>query len=121
METNCCAKGEAYYTLVGEKNVEGVKKILHPDVEFYGPLASLKGKEAVLEATSNFMKAINSLAIRAKFGTKDQAIIVYQVDIPGIANDFSGASLLSFCDRLIVRIELFYDASRFSEKKEEIF
>ena len=117
METNNAAMAEEYYTLVGQKNAEGIKKYLHPDVELYGPLATLKGKEAVIEATSNFMNAFKSLTIRAKFGAGDQAMIVYDVDIPGIAKDFPGASLLSFRDGLIVRIELFYDASRFLEKK----
>ena len=121
METNYAARGEEYYTLVGQKNVEGIKKYLHPDVEFYGPLASLKGKEAVIEATSHFMNSFKSLTIRAKFGAGDQAMIVYDVDVPGIAKDFPGASLLSFRDGIIVRIQLFYDGSRFLEKRKEIF
>lgn len=114
-------RAEEYYKLVGAKNVEGIKKYLNPDVEFYGPLATLKGRDAVIEATSNFMKAFKSLVIRAKFGAGDQSMIVYDVDIPGIAKDFPGASLLNFRDGLIIRIELFYDGSRFLEKKEEIF
>lgn len=121
METNQKAKAEEYYKLVSEKNVEGIKKYLHPQVELYGPMAALKGKEAVIEATSNFMKTFQSLTICAKFGAGDQAMIVYDVDMPGIANNFPGASLLSFRDGMIVKIELFYDASRFLEKKDEIF
>ena len=121
MKANPAALAEEYYKLVGEKDAEGVKKHLHPDVEFYGPLATLKGKESVVEATGNFMKAFKSLTIRAKFGAGDQAMVVYDVDIPGIAKDFPGASLLSFREGLIVRIELFYDGSRVVEKKEEIF
>lgn len=117
METNNVARAEAYYTLVGQKNAEGIKNYLHPDVELYGPLSTEKGREAVIKATSSFMNAFKSLAIRAKFGAGDQAMIVYDVDIPGIATDFPGASLLSFHDGLIVRIELFFDASSFREKK----
>lgn len=110
-----------YYTLVGEKNVEGIKRYLDPNVELCGPLASLKGKEAVVKATSNFMNMFNSLTIRAKFGSEEQAMIVYDTDIPGIAKGFPGSSLLSFRDGMIVKIELFYDGSRFLEKKEKIF
>lgn len=121
METNNVVLAEKYYKLVGEKNAEGIKKFLHPEVEFYGPMAVLTGREAVINSTSNFMKMFKSLTIRAKFGAGDQAMIVYDVDIPGIAKDFPGASLLSFRDGLIVRIELFYDSSRFLEKKAEIF
>ena len=114
-------RAEEYYKLVGENDIEGIKNYLSQDVEFYGPLAALKGREAVLEATRNFTKAFNSLTIRAKFSAGDQAMIVYDVDIPGIAQNFPGASLLSFRDGLIVKIELFYDGSRFIKKKEEIF
>jgi hypothetical protein len=117
METNNVARAEAYYTLVGQKNVEGIAQCLHPDVEFYGPLSTAKGKDAVVKATSGFMNAFKSLAIRAKFGSGDQAMIVYDTDIPGISKEFPGASLLTFHDGLIVRIELFFDASGFREKK----
>lgn len=119
MEKNNLARAEEYYTLVGEKNAEGVKNFLHPDVEFYGPLATLKGKKAVFEATSNFMNAFKSLAIRAKFSAGEQGMIVYDVDLPGIAKVFPGASLLNFRDGLIVRIELFYDGGRVVEKKKK--
>lgn len=121
METNLAARAEEYYKLVGEKNAEGIKKYLHPDVELYSPLVTSKGKEAVLKATSQFMNTFKSLTIRAKFGAGDQAMIVYNVDIPGIATDFPGASLLSFREGMIVKIQLFYDASLFVEKKKEIF
>lgn len=121
MKANLVALAEDYYTLVGQKNAEGISKYLHPDVEFYGPLAALKGKDAVIKATSHFMNVFKSLTIRAKFGGEDQAMIVYDTDIPGIANQFPGASLLAFRDGQIIRIELFHDGSRFSEKRDEIF
>lgn len=110
-----------YYRLVGEKNEEGVKNYLHSDVEFIGPMTSVKGKKAVFEATRNFMKTFQSLTIRAKFGEENQAMVVYDVDLPGIAKDFPGASLLSFREGLIVKIELFFDSRLVIEKKDEIF
>lgn len=116
MDTNNMVKAEGYYKLIGEKNVEGIKKYLDSHVDFYSPLATLKGKEAVAEATSNFMNGFNSLKIRAKFSSGDQAMIVYDVDIPGVAMDFPGASLLTFRNDLIIRIELFHDASRFAKE-----
>lgn len=121
MKTNYEAIAEEYYTLIGEKNTEGIKKYLHPDVEWIGPMATLKGKEAVLQATNNFVNAIRSLKVCAKFGAENQAMIVHESDIPGVAKDFRGAALINFRDGLISRIELFYDASRLMQKKEEIF
>ena len=109
-------KAEEYYKLIGEKNVEGMKKYFDSEIEFISPLATLKGREAVAEATGNFMKAFKTLKIRAKFGSGDQAMIVYDVDIPGVASNFPGASLLTFRNNLIVRIELFHDASHFAKE-----
>lgn len=121
MSQNYGALAQEYYTLVGKKNTEGISEYLHPEVELYSPLAALKGKEAVLQATSNFMKSFTSLTIRAQLSAGEQAMIVYDTDIPGIASNFPGASLLNFREGQIVRIQLFYDGSRFLEKKEEIF
>lgn len=117
MEINNIKLAEEYYKLIGQKNAEGFKKLLHPDVEFSSPVATLNGKEAVIESTSNFMNVIKSFKIRAKFGEQDQAMIVYNVDIPGVVKEFPSASLLTFRDQLIVKIELFFDGSPFIEKK----
>jgi hypothetical protein len=114
-------RAEEYYRLIGAKNAEEIKNYLDSSVEFKGPLATLQGREAVVMATSNFMNSFKSLKIRAKFGAGDQALIVYDVDIPEIAKDFPGASLLTFNKGLIVKVELFYDGSRFVEKSKEIF
>lgn len=118
MEAKYAARAEEYYTLISEKNVEGIKKYLHSDVILYTPLAIVKGREAVVQAVSSFMKAFTKLSIRAKFGAEDQAMIVYDTDITGIAKDFPGASLLTFQDGLIVKIELFYDGTPFNVKNK---
>jgi hypothetical protein len=121
MHTSNVALAEEYYTLIGEKNAEEIKKCLHPDVELYSPLAIVKGKEAVHKAASNFINMIKSLTIRAKFGSADQAVIIVDSEIPGMVESFPTASLLSFRDDLIVKIELFYDGGRLVAKKEEVF
>jgi len=109
-------KAEEYYTLVAKRDIEGIKGYLHPDVEFKGPLVSLKGREAVLDATKNFMNTFKSLTVRAKIGSDNQAMIVYDVDVPCISPSFFGASHLSFQDGLIRKIELYFDGSRFEKK-----
>lgn len=121
MKINHAELGQKYYQNVGEKNIEAMEKFLHEEVELHSPLAVAKGKEAVVKATSNFMKSFNTLTIRSVFGSEEQAMVVYITDIPGISNNFPGASLITIQDGLIKKIELFYDGSRFKEKKEEIF
>lgn len=121
MGTNTKTLAVEYYQLIGAKNREEIAKRLHPDVEFHGPLATLKGKESVLNAIVNFMNAITSLTIRAQFGEGEQAMIAYEVDMPPLVKNFPGASLLRFQSNLITQIQLFYDASLLQVKKDEIF
>ncbi len=109
MITDTKAIAEAYYTALGDKNLETVKEYLHPDIQFNDPQEKVVGKEAVLKAAEGFTGIFKILTIRAKFGSEDQAMIVYDVSIPGLAKNLVAASLLSFQDGLISKIELIYD------------
>lgn len=102
--------GVAYYTALGEKNIQEVKKYLHPDIQFTDPQETVSGKETVLKAAQGFMGVFKTLTIRAKFGSEKQAMIVYEVEIPSLSKKLQAASLLSFQDGLISKIELFYDS-----------
>jgi hypothetical protein len=100
---------------MAEKNVEGIKKHLHPDVEFFGPLSTFKGKVAVSESVAGFMKVFKSLEIQTAFGADDQAAVVYLVKFQDIP-DMPSIAWLQFKDGLITRIQLFFDASPFRQK-----
>src|SRR3989338_9853102 len=110
MQTKNEILAHEYYTLMGQKNAVGIKKYLHPDVALYSPMATVKGKEAVYQSACNFIEMIHSLKVRAGFGAGDQAMIVSDSLIPGMKDLFPTASLLSFRDELIIKIELFYDS-----------
>ena len=110
MKTDTKAIGVAYYTALGEKNIEKVKKYLHPDIEFTDPQEKKIGRDAVLKAAEGFTGIFKSLKIRQQFGSEDQAVIVYEVEIPGFPEKLKAASLLSFHEGLISNIELFYDS-----------
>lgn len=110
MKTDTKAIGVAYYTALGEKNIEKVSKYLHPDIQFIDPQETVFGKESVLDAAKGFTGIFKTLSIRAPFGSENQAMIVYEVEIPGFSKKLQVASLLSFQDGLILTIELFYDS-----------
>lgn len=112
---------EKYYIALGKKDIETIKKMLHSEVEFAGPLAKLKGKDAVAESVQKFGAFLKSLKIRVAAGTGDQAMAFYDVDCPDPIGMISAAALMTFKDGLITNIELFYDARPFVEKKDEIF
>ena len=117
MKVNTLAIGIAYYAALGEKNLEAVKKCLHPQVEFSDPQEKVIGREAVLSAAQGFTGIFKTLTIQANFGSDNQAMIVYEVEILGLLKNLKAASLLTFQDGLIAKIELFYD-SRDLFKKE---
>ncbi len=81
----------------------------------------MDGKEAVVEAAKNFAMFFKNLTISEKFSSNDKVMLALEFDCPEPIGIFRGASLLSFNDGLISRIELFYDARLFVSKKEEIF
>jgi hypothetical protein len=110
------AVGVAYYTALGNKDMEEVKKYLHPDIQFADPQEMVLGREAVLKAAKGFTAIFKSLTIRAKFGSENQAMIVYDVDIPGLSKSLCAASLLGFQEGLISSIELIYDTRCFMEE-----
>lgn len=102
--------GVAYYKALGEKDIEKVRQYLHPDIQFSDPKETIVGKEAVLKAAQGFMKIFKTLNIRTQFGSENQAMIVYEVVIPGLPNALQAASLLGVQDGMISKIELFYDS-----------
>lgn len=118
---NYATLAESYYTAVGQKNMQEAEKYLHPEVQFTGPFATLKGKAAVIEATKNFAAAIKTLKIRAKFGGEGQAMIIYEADFAAPIGKLSSATLVTFDKGLIIGLELFYDSRQVEAKKEEIF
>ncbi len=117
------ASAEAYYQAMNDKNLSAVAKLVHPDVEFVGPMATLAGKEAFLEAASRFMSLVNNIRVRAKFGSDSQAILTYNADFGEPIGICRTAVLMTFGNALITRIELFYDARPFEKnlRKDAIF
>jgi hypothetical protein len=109
----------AYYTALGKKNLEEVQQYLHPNIHFTDPQEHVIGKEGVLKAAAGFSAIIKALTIRAKFGSENQAVIIYDVEIPNFIKPLRAASHLSFQDGLISKIDLIYDTRCFMEKKEE--
>lgn len=99
----------SYYKAMNDKNLSGLEKHLHPEVQLFTPLATHKGKENVVNAVSQFMNLFVKLSIRAQFGAGDQAMVVYDVECPKPIGVMPAAALMHFKDGRIVRIELFLD------------
>lgn len=106
----------AYYEALGEKDVLHMAEYLSSDVQYIGPMAELEGKESVLEATEKMCSLFNTLTIRSKFSSENQAMLAYDLDCPAPVGKFRVAALMSFNEGLISKIELFYDSLPFQRK-----
>lgn len=112
---------ENYYNSMLAKDFDKMAGYLHNDVHFIGPLAEMHGKDAVVTAAKNFGGILQDIQIRSRFSSDNQIMFAYDMVVPVPIGKFRAAVLMEFTDRLISKIELFYDASPFEEKKNEIF
>ena len=112
---------ENYYNAMLAKDFDKMANYLHNNVQFIGPLAEMQGKEQIVTAAKNFGGILQDIQIRQRFAAGDQIMLVYDMVVPAPIGKFRAAVLMEFTDRLISKIELFYDASPFQEKKSEIF
>ena len=112
---------ENYYNSMLAKDFDKMAGHLHNDVYFIGPLAEMHGKEAVVSAAKNFGGILQDIQIRSRFSSGNQIMFAYNMIVPAPIGKFRAAVLMEFTDQLISKIELFYDASPFEEKKSEIF
>ncbi len=64
---------------------------------------------------------LGNIEIRAKFSSDNQIMLAYDFTFPKPIGKLRAAVLMKFQDKLISKIELFYDGRPFEEKKDEIF
>jgi hypothetical protein len=119
--TDNLSLAESYYNAMLAKDFDKMASYLHDNVHFIGPLAEIHGKEAVASAAKNFGRILQDIQIRSRFVAGDQIMFAYDMIVPEPIGKFRAAALMEFTDQLIAKIELFYDASPFQEKKNEIF
>ena len=111
----------AYYDAMLAKDFDVMGRYLHDDVEFIGPLAERKGKDAVVSAAEKLSQILDKIEIRSKFENGNQIMLAYDFLFPSLNLNLRSAGLINFKKDLIVRIEVFYDGRPFQQKKEAIF
>lgn len=109
----------AYYKAMNDKDVPGMGRYLHPDVQLMSPMEHLTGKEAVLEAAKKLSRHIQSIKMHAKFGSEEQAMVSYDMNFAEPIGVCRAAALMTFTDGLIARNELFFDARPFAKKGQK--
>lgn len=119
--TDNLSLAENYYNAMLAKDFDKMASYLHDNVHFIGPLTEMNGKDNVVAAAKNFGGILQGIKIRSRFAGGHQIMFAYDMVIPAPIGKFRAAVLMEFMDQLISKIELFYDASLFQEKKSEIF
>lgn len=112
---------ESYYNAMLAKDFDKMARYLHDNVHFVGPLAEMHEKGAVVSAAKNFGEILQDIQIRSRFAADNQIMFAYDMVAPMPSGKFRAAVLMEFTNNLISKIELFYDATPFEEKKSEIF
>jgi SnoaL-like domain len=110
---NNLKSAESYYNAMLAKDFDKMTSYLHDNVHFIGPLAEMQGKDAVVTAAKNFSGILQDIQIRSRFASGDQIMFAYDMVVPAPICKFRAAVLMEFTDRVISKIELFYDASPF--------
>ena len=118
---NNLKSAENYYKAMLAKDFDKMAGYLHNNMHFIGPLAEMHGKDAVVTAAKNFAGILQDIQIRSRFSSDNQIMFAYDMIVPAPIGKFRAAVLMEFTDRLISKIELFYDARPFEAKKSEIF
>lgn len=112
---------ESYYNAMLAKDFDKMANYLHDNAHFIGPLAEMHGKDAVVTAAKNFGSILQDIQIRSRFSSGNQIMFAYDMVAPKPIGKFRASVLMEFTGQRISKIELFYDASPFQEKKSEIF
>lgn len=115
------AIAESYYNAMLAKDFDKMAGYLHDKVHFIGPLAEMHGKDAVVEAAKNFGEILQDIQIKSRFASGNQIMLAYDMVIPAPIGKFSASVRMEFTEQCISKIEVFYDASLFQEKQNEIF
>lgn len=112
---------ESYYRVMLAKDFDTMSSYLHDDVHFIGPLAEMRGKDAVVLAARNLSNILEKIEIRSKFASGNQIMFVYNFLFPTLNLNLRSAALMDFNNGQISKIELFYDGRPFEQKKSKIF
>lgn len=110
-----------YYNEMLKKNFDMMSCYLHPEVILISPLAEIVTKDAVISAAKNLTQILTDIKIRSKFASENEIMFAYDFMFLEPIGKLRAAVLMEFKDKLIFKIELFYDARPFVENKTEIF
>ena len=109
-----------YNRAFGERRLDDLREMLHPDLEFDGTVKPTIGRDAYMSGLPRLVSVLLRNDIKDVIVDGDRAFVLYDfvTDTPG-GNVLSG-ELLTFEDGLIRKITLLFDWRRWPEVVAEI-
>ena len=110
--------GEVYYQALQNKDIDAVGRLIHDDVVLSGPMMDdLHGREAFLEGCKQWFSMLIKIVSHEQFAAGDQAVFIKEVHYPEPIGMVRTADMMTFRDGLLIKAELFYDASPMAAMK----
>ncbi|MGY3804984.1 nuclear transport factor 2 family protein [Pigmentibacter ruber] len=108
-----------YYAYIVDKNINKLSSLLHEEVEFVGPMSSIKKKENVLQAIEGYAQIVQNIEIIECFTNGEKVMLTYLLTFQKMTS--RAAVQLNFKNRLIEKLELYYDPTPFINFRDRIF
>ena len=119
MKQDTAKTTEAYLKAWQKKDTAEIARYVHPQVEFVGPMAQTKGKEAFLGGAQRVLPLMKELKIDTRFFSGDQALFTYDFNCVEPIGVCRTAELITVTDGLVARVELFFDARPFEKMMQQ--
>ena len=109
-----------YNRAFGERRLDDVTQMLHPDVEFDGTVKPTKGRDAYMSGLPKLVSVLERNEVRDVIVDGNQAFILYDFVTDTPAGAVLSGELLTFEGELIKKITLLFDLRRWPEVIAEI-
>jgi len=95
------------------RDLNEIAALIHPEVQFKSPTASLQGREKYIQATASFLPLVERVDLRAQFVSDEGAMLAYDFVCKAPIGACPTAELVRIKDGLIYVSEIFFDARPF--------
>ena len=119
MASNIVKVAQAYLEAWQKRDAEGIAKQVHPEVQFVGPIAQTKGKEAYISGATRMFPLLKEIKVHTKFFDEDKALFTYDFVCVDPIGACRTAELITIKDGLVARVELFFDARPFEKMMQQ--
>lgn len=104
---------EEYLDAWKRKDLQGISRLVHPEIDLKSPLVEVSGRDAFLGTCEKILPMLLDVRIHAKFASQTQAMMVYDFVLKEPIGTTRTANLMTFEKHLIRSVELLFDARPF--------